>query len=388
MRRFAPFFLLTALPPATTSVALVLVLLAAFSVAVGAQAPAYVADPSWLKLPEGRTEIGSMHGEVAVSSSGEVYISVEGTVRQRFAILGPNPGLQVYGPDGRFLRNVPGAPFDFHGFLIRREPEGEFIYGARLAASPALADQTRAGLDTQVVVKLTLGGRTVLVISASAIPDQFKNKAPEGHAFMRLTGIAVAPNGDIYVTDGYASDYVHRFDKAGRYLASFGGKQAPYGFRTLHRIAIDPRFQPARLIATDRENGRMVHLSLDGRSIGVVAENMLRPAAIAVSGDYVAVGELRGGRVSILDKAGAVVAVLGENTVEEDTNNNRTEPSRWKPGLFTRPTAWRLVRRATCSCPSSTCSDGCTGSLGDPGDDGVGCRDAGRRRSPRWRNVT
>ena len=64
---------------------------------------------------------------------------------------------------------------------------------------------------------------------------------------------------------------------------------------------------------------------------------MLRPAAIAISGDLVAVGELRGGRVSVLDKAGTTVMVLGENTVEEDTNNNRTEPSRWKAGLLTAP---------------------------------------------------
>jgi hypothetical protein len=307
------------------------------AVAGGAESVTFVADPTWLKLPEGRTEIGSMHGEVAVSAAAEVYISVEGTVRQRYAILGPNPGLQVYGPEGAFVRNVPNAPFDFHGFLIRREPDGEYIYGARLAGGPSLADQTREGLDKEVVIKMTLDGKIVLRIPASAIPDQFKNKANDGRAFMRLTGIAVAPNGDIYVTDGYASDYVHRFNKTGRYITSFGGKQPPYGFRTLHRIAIDSRFQPARLIATDRENGRLVHLSLDGHFLGVIKEGMLRPAAIAISGDLVAIGELRGGRVSVLDKAGTAVMVLGENTVEEDTNNNRTEPFRWKAGLFTAP---------------------------------------------------
>ena len=309
----------------------------ALAAAAGAESVTFVADPTWLKLPEGRTEIGSMHGEVAVSAAGEVYVSVEGTVRQRYAILGPNPGLQVYAPDGKFVRNVPNAPFDFHGFLIRREPDGEYIYGIRLAGGPSLADQTREGLDGEVIIKMTLDGKVVLRIPASAIPDQFKNKANDGRAFMRLTGVAVAPNGDIYVTDGYASDYVHRFDKTGRYIVSFGGKQPPYGFRTLHRIAIDSRFQPVRLIATDRENGRLVHLSLDGQFLGVIKEGMLRPAAIAVSGDLVAIGELRGGRVSVLDKAGTTVMVLGENTVEEDTNNNRTEPSRWKPGLFTAP---------------------------------------------------
>jgi hypothetical protein len=321
----------------------VLVLCVAVAVAAGSSpaftaGPAdYTADPSWLKLPEGRTQIGSMHGDVAVSSSGEVYVSVEGTVTQRFAILGPSPGLQVYGPDGRYLRNVDGAPFDLHGFVIRREGNGEFIYGARLAGGPSAADQARVHLDTQVIVKMTLDGKVVLTVPAKSIPDQFKNKSADGQPFMRLTGIAVAANGDIYVTDGYASDYIHRFDRTGKYIASFGGKNAPYGFRTLHKMAIDTRFQPARIIACDRENGRIVHLALDGTFIGVVAEGLLRPAAIAVHDDYVAVGELRGGRVSLLDKTGKVVAVLGENTVADDVNNNRTEPEKWRPGIFTAP---------------------------------------------------
>jgi hypothetical protein len=71
-------------------------------------------DTNWVKLPEGRAQMGAMHGDLAVSSAGEVYVSVEGSVTQRFAILGPNPGLQVYAPDGRFLRNVPGRPARLH----------------------------------------------------------------------------------------------------------------------------------------------------------------------------------------------------------------------------------------------------------------------------------
>ena len=57
----------------------------------------------------------------------------------------------------------------------------------------------------------------------------------EGRAF-------VDANGDLFVVDGYSSDYVHRFDKTGKYLASFGGKGEPYKFRTLHKIAVDTRF--------------------------------------------------------------------------------------------------------------------------------------------------
>jgi len=289
----------------------------------------------WCKLPEGRTQIGSMHGDIAVSSAGEIYISVEGGVTQRFAILGPNPGLQVYAADGRFLRNVERAPSDLHGFVIHRDAGGEFIYGVRLAGGPSEADQTRGRLSEQVIVKMALDGTVVLAVPASRIPDGFKNKANDGRPFMRLTGIAVAPNGDIYATDGYASDYVHRFDSKGNYIASFGGKQAPYGFRTLHKLAVDTRFTPPRLIATDRENGRLVHLSLDGEFLGVVASDLQLPAAVVIDGDNAIIGELRG-RVTILDKAGKVVTHVGTNT-GEGIGTNQVKPDQWKTGLVLSP---------------------------------------------------
>ena len=105
-----------------------------------------------------------------------------------------------------------------------------------------------------------------MTIGSAAIPDQYKvRNARSNQLALLLTGLDVAPNGDIYVTDGYASDYIHRFDKTGKYLASFGGKNPPYSFNTLHKLAIDTRFTPARLIACDRANNRVVHLSLDGR---------------------------------------------------------------------------------------------------------------------------
>jgi hypothetical protein len=297
----------------------------------------YAVDPAWLKLPEGRTEIGAMHGDIAESAAGEVYISVEGTVRQRFAILGPSPGLQVYGADGRFLRNVPDAPYDLHGFVIRKEPAGEFIYGVRLAGGMTEADQTRAGIAQAAIVKMTLDGKMVMTIPATSIPDEFKSKSREGRAYLRLTGIAVAPNGDIYVSDGYASSYVHRFSKDGKYIASFGGTQPPYGFRTLHKIGIDTRFEPARLIGIDRENSRLVHMALDGKLLGVIAGELLRPAAVAVHGESLAVSELRGGRITLLDKEGKVVARIGTNAVAEEVNVNSTPPEKWRPGEVTAP---------------------------------------------------
>jgi len=304
-------------------------LLTAFSLAAlaGAALAEYKAVPNWYQLEPHRSQMGNMHGDIAVASNGEVYVST----------MDPKAALQVYAPDGKWLRNVPDAPPDFHGFVIHKDAGGEFIYGARLGAGN--------------ILKLTLDGKTVLAIPQTAIPDEFKNKTPKnkkgadgkevpdpnaGKPVVRLTAMDVAPNGDLYVTDGYSSDYVHRFDKTGKYLKSFGGKKEPYGFKTLHKIAIDTRFSPPRVIGCDRANGRVVHMSLDGDFLGVVAKDLLLPAAVAIHGDLAAIGEIKG-RVTMLDKEGKIVAQFGANDHADETGTNKTEPDKWRQGIVTAP---------------------------------------------------
>lgn len=288
----------------------------------------YKAVKDFVRLPDINQRATNQHGDVAVSSKGEIYVST----------MDPNAGVQVFSADGKFLRNVPGAPNDFHGFVIRKDSQGEFIYGARV--------------DQQSIVKLSLEGKKILEIPASAIPDEFKIVRPAntkknakgeipkhpdaGKRFVRMTAMDVAPNGDLYVSDGYASDYVHRFDRNGKYITSFGGKKEPYNFKTLHKIAIDTRFTPARIIGVDRANGRVVHMDLDGKLLGVIATDMLLPAAVAVQGEYAAIGELKG-QVTILDRAGKVVAKFGTNTNTDQAGKNIPEPATWRPGLVTAP---------------------------------------------------
>lgn len=288
----------------------------------------YKVVPDWYSFPDGKKIIGNMHGDVAVASNGEVYVSV----------MDPKAGLQVFAPDGKWQRNVPNAPADFHGFVIHKDADGkEYIYGARLGAGN--------------ILKLTLDGQEVLNIPPSAIPDEFKNKAPKTRKgpdgkdvpnpdadkpIVRLTGMDVAPNGDLFVTDGYASSYIHRFDKTGKYLKSFGGTKEPYGFKTLHKIAIDTRFDPPRIIGCDRENKRVVHLSLDGDFIGVVNKDMLRPAAVAIQGNYAAIGEIAG-RVTLLDKDGKVAAQFGTNDKADEVATNKVPPDQWRPGVVNAP---------------------------------------------------
>jgi hypothetical protein len=271
------------------------------------EAQAYEAVADWPVLPAERETLGPMHGDIAVSRAGDVYVSVETS----------GMGVQVFAADGTYLRSLGNAPADLHGFVIRDAGDGEHLYGVSLRG--------------QKFVKLTLAGDVVLEVSRDAIPREFW--APNRFSTelgVLLSGMDVAPNGDLYVTDGYSSDYVHRFDPRGRYLGSFGGKAAPYGFNILHKIAMDTRFEPVRIIATDRLNNRVVHLGLDGAFLSVVNDQLLLPAALTIDGDNVIVGELNG-RVTILDKAGAVVAHVGANAAE-GIGTNRVPPEQWRTG--------------------------------------------------------
>ncbi|MBL9153655.1 MAG: hypothetical protein JNK37_14265 [Verrucomicrobiales bacterium] len=279
-----------------------------------AAAASWKAGPDPLKLPAGMPAMGNQHGDVAVASNGDIYVSL---------MAGLRSGVQVYSADGTYLRNVPNAPTDFHGFVIRKGPDGEFIYGPQLGGGK--------------IVKLTLDGQVVLTIPGESIPKKYWQVNPKNQqAALRLTGCDVAPNGDIFVTDGYATDYVHRFNAKGEYLSSFGGKAAPYLFKTLHKIAVDTRFDPPRLVGTDRANNRVVHLSLEGELLGEIATDLLMPAAAVVQGDFLAVGEIKG-RVTIFDKANQVVARLGENTNPAEVGTNKIEPAQWRPGVVNAP---------------------------------------------------
>jgi len=275
--------------------------------AIETNAANYSVVPDWAKVPTGEKQIGNLHGDVAVSSAGEVYISVQG---------GPKAGIQVYSTKGKYLRNVPKAPGDFHGFVIRKLADGEHIYGARLGG--------------QNILKLTLDGKVKLNIPPTAIPAKHKKGGR-----LRLTAMDVAPNGDLFVVDGYSSDIIHHFDKAGKYIKSFGGKKE-FGTKTLHKICIDTRYNPPRILGADREGLRLIHVSLAGQFLGVYAKDVLRPAAVAVHGDLAVAGEIKG-RATLYDKAGKVVAQLGHNTKPGETATNKLPPAKWRPGYFSAP---------------------------------------------------
>jgi hypothetical protein len=290
------------------------IVLLAFASSAGYATDSFTMNSHYFTPPGDRAVPGDSHGDIAVSPAGEIYTSVQG---------GPYAGIQVYSAKGHYLRNVPNAPTDLHGFIITTGIDGNAdIFGvSRLA---------------QKIVEMSLDGKVLLSIPADqVIPDRYRNhhgKAPATN----LTGIAVAPNGDIYVVDGYGLDYIHRFDKTGKYITSFGGKGAPWNFDQAHKLAIDTRFSPVRLLVTDRRHRRLMAMDLDGKIISVFGEGLRLPSAFSVRGDELAVAELEG-RVTILDKDGKAIAHIGQNDNASEVHVNTTPPTVWKEGLFYEP---------------------------------------------------
>lgn len=259
--------------------------------------------PDFIKPPAGKQTIGNGHGEIAVDSSGQIYVSVQEA----------NAGIQVYSSEGKFLKALP-LPSSLHGFVIRKDGDGEYLFGAVLSE--------------QKVIKCSLDGQVLMTIAKEEFPA---DKIGKG---LRLTNCDVAPNGDIYVVDGYGADWIFVFSREGKFKKVFGGRVPPLNLANAHKIFVDRRFEPARLMVCDRGHKRMLHTDLDGNLIGVIAENMRNPSSASFHGDLMCVAEIAG-NVSVWDKNNQRVADLGMSP--QPTNTPKIEPKDWKPGVVTSP---------------------------------------------------
>jgi hypothetical protein len=261
--------------------------------------------PGWGLGADGKSVLGGTHGGVLVDKAGNVFTSV-------------NKGVVVFSSEGKMIRSFIGAEYTrMHDIEIREENGVEYIYGAR--------NQSREGVkfrasDGKIVMNLPFPKESGLN------PIKFNP-----------TAVTVAPNGDIYLADGYASNVIFRFDKNGKYLSHFGEKgNGLKQFNTAHGMTLDTRYDPPRLLVCDRNHkpkGRLLHYGLDGKFIEVVVTGLGMPTSVAVHGDYVSVPDLHG-RVVILDKSNTIMAVLGHNANPKTRANYGVKQKDWIEGVF------------------------------------------------------
>jgi hypothetical protein len=289
----------------------------------------YEAIHDWGTLPA-HIKWGNTHGVVEDSQRN---IHVHHTVH---ATSESPDSMVVFDAAGKFVRSW-GRQFKgvAHGLEIRREGSDEFLYLTVNAASPRLSPQP----ETQAaVVKATLKGEVVWTIQGP--PDAAAYREPNADGTPKRynpTNLAIAPNGDIYVGDGYGSYFVNQYSRNAQYIRTFGGRgSGPGQLNEPHGIWIDQRSSVPLLVVADRRNNRLQRFTLEGTHVDFIPGFRL-PCHFHERGGAVVIPDLHG-RVTLLDRDNRIVQHLGDSNAPAWNNPLRAQPrDAFVPGQFICP---------------------------------------------------
>ncbi|MEN3942667.1 hypothetical protein WJU23_15305 [Prosthecobacter sp. SYSU 5D2] len=177
------------------------------------------------------------------------------------------------------------------------------------------------------VVKTTLQGEVLLTLPHArdcGAYDEAMKYAP--------TEAAAGPNGDVFVADGYGSQFILQFDAQGKFIRKFGGVSTqamnPGKFMQAHGVTIDHRGPEPLVLCTERVRNEFHWFTLQGeyvRSVYLPGAFMSRPV---IAGDLLLSGVCFGmkpgdyrmwrdrGFIIILDKDNRVISAPGGHAPE------------------------------------------------------------------------
>lgn len=257
---------------------------------------------------------------MAVDAQDRVYLAT----RVRSLIF-------VYDREGRFITSWGEGLFSdrLHGLTVHPDGTLFVVDDGGQSVRHFTADGTELPALGPVGVAADTGynGSELATVARAAGP------------YNRPTNLAVAPNGDLYVSDGYGNARVHVFSPDGRLMTSFGEPgTGPGQFKIPHGVAV---LADGRVLVADRENDRIQVFEPIGAFIEEWTD-VQRPTQLVQGPDgllYVAeLGWRRGqktpkgeefsadrpGRLSVLDPGGRVLARFGGGA--PNTPGNFTAP--------------------------------------------------------------
>ncbi|MGB1060285.1 MAG: hypothetical protein ACPGZU_09155 [Ketobacter sp.] len=224
----------------------------------------------------------------------------------------PNNNVIVISLDGEVLNSWTLNSTGAHGLTIAQDKDGECLW---------ICDPYNPR-----VIKASLDGRLLGILPNPYDIGEYTATMPYAP-----TQTAVSSDGDIYVADGYGSQYVLQFDAQGNFIRRFGGKgHAPWNLNFAHGIAIDTR-TPSHplLLVTSRKDCCIKRFTLDGQYLDRINLPGGYPCRPVIHGDHLFISlcwsgsHLRpnSGFLVVLDKNNQVCETLG-GTAELDSDGN------------------------------------------------------------------
>jgi len=245
----------------------------------------------WPTLPLGMN--GGKWGEVIrvhVHSDGNIWVFHRcfNTVPPGHATCvgrgDTNPPILQFDPAGRLLRSFGVGLFAYpHGFTVDHDGNlwtSDVNDEAMILGLSAKAPD--GAIKGQEVIKLSPDGKVLMMLGKEGV----SGNGPD--TFDRPTGIAVAENGDIFVSDGHYPNQhgnarIMKFAKDGGFVKEWGHKgPAPGDFDEPHDIFLGG--SQNRLYVADRRNNRLQVFDQDGNFIAAWTQ-FGTPSSVFVSKD-------------------------------------------------------------------------------------------------------
>jgi len=239
--------------------------------------------PSWPNMPKYWTM--GLASDGAVNSSNEVYIFSRGM----------HP-VTIWDPAGNFISSWGEGTFSANPHGIYIAPNDNVW----------LVDR-----DYHIATEYTPAGEPLRTLGEKLAPSP----SFQGLPFNMPSGLAIAPDGSMFVSDGYGAHRVHKFSPEGELLLSWGKEgTGPGEFALLHNVWVDSR---SRVIICDRENDRIQIFDDQGNFIEEWTD-VVRPGDVWIKDDVIHVIESGPeGGVSLWDLDHNLITRWGSNDPEE-----------------------------------------------------------------------
>ena len=246
---------------------------------VSAQSGTYKVDANWARLPAGTTWNGNTSW-ITADGKGQVVVLVR--TAPYFRVLTRDGALvKTFGDDGLF-QSAHSVTVDGQGFLWVTDSAAH------------------------VVQKFSADGRLLMTLGKKGVAGDNTSK----DLFNQPNHVAIAPEGDIYVSDGYVNARIVHFSKDGQFVRIIGGvKGSEPGLLQLpHGVALDSQ---GRILVNDSDNQRVSVFDKGGRFVEVWPYPSRGGIAVAAD-DTVYISDVNAGIVNIVKNGKLIDSVAAE----------------------------------------------------------------------------